>query len=154
MPWELPDILPAEMLRDGWGELDPLIRMSASRSGFDDDAVGVAALEMNWYMRNQLLRDSDWAGMAHSLEIRVPFVDIETLKKIAPYLYGDSPIRKSLVAQACGVNLEGRPKTGFTTPVRKWFAEELGSRTSQGLREWARFTMAEAYGGRFQVGTP
>ena len=26
-------------------------------------------------MRNQLLRDSDWAAMAHSLEVRMPFVD-------------------------------------------------------------------------------
>ena len=30
-------------------------------------------------MRNQLLRDADWAGMAHSLEIRTPLVDIAAL---------------------------------------------------------------------------
>ena len=37
-----------------------------------DDWLAVSALEMSCYMRNQLLRDADWAGMAHSLEIRVP----------------------------------------------------------------------------------
>jgi len=31
-------------------------------------------------MRNQLLRDADWAGMAHSVEILVPLVDIELLR--------------------------------------------------------------------------
>ena len=35
----------------------------------------VAALETSLYMRNQLLRDADWAGMAHGLEVRVPLVD-------------------------------------------------------------------------------
>jgi hypothetical protein len=32
-------------------------------------------LETALYLRNQLLRDSDWASMASSLELRVPFVD-------------------------------------------------------------------------------
>ena len=36
-------------------------------------------LESSLYMRNQLLRDTDWASMAHSLEVRVPLVDVELL---------------------------------------------------------------------------
>ena len=32
-------------------------------------------------MRNQLLRDTDWASMAHSLEVRVPLVDAVLLEK-------------------------------------------------------------------------
>ena len=51
-----------------------------------EDFLKVSALEMVWYMRNQLLRVADWAGMAHSLEIRVPLVDIVLLRKIAPLL--------------------------------------------------------------------
>jgi asparagine synthase (glutamine-hydrolysing) len=35
-------------------------------------------------MRNQLLRDADWAGMAHGIEIRVPLVDLTLLRAIAP----------------------------------------------------------------------
>src|SRR5207248_9168239 len=34
-----------------------------------------AELEISHYLQNQLLRDSDVFGMAHSLEIRVPFLD-------------------------------------------------------------------------------
>ena len=33
-----------------------------------------------WYMRNQLLRDTDWSSMAHGLEVRVPFVDATLLE--------------------------------------------------------------------------
>jgi glycosyltransferase involved in cell wall biosynthesis len=32
-------------------------------------------MESTQYLRNQLLRDADWASMAHSLELRVPLVD-------------------------------------------------------------------------------
>ena len=37
----------------------------------------VATLELSWYMRNQLLRNPDWAGMTHSLEFRVSLVDVK-----------------------------------------------------------------------------
>ena len=35
---------------------------------------------------NQLFRDSDWASMAHSLELRTSLVDIELIKELAPVL--------------------------------------------------------------------
>ena len=35
-------------------------------------------------LRNQLLRDSDWAGMAHALEIRVPMLDLSLLRSLVP----------------------------------------------------------------------
>ena len=40
-------------------------------------------LESSLYMRNQLLRDTDWASMAHSLEVRVPLVDSKLLSQFA-----------------------------------------------------------------------
>ena len=48
-----------------------------------NDFAHVIELESTRYMRNQLLRDTDWTGMAHSLEIRVPLVDHELTEKIA-----------------------------------------------------------------------
>jgi len=35
-------------------------------------------------MRNQLVRDTDWAGMAHGAEIRTPLVDVTVLERLAP----------------------------------------------------------------------
>ena len=46
----------------------------------------VASLEASLYMRNQLLRDADWASMAHSLEVRVPLVDVPLLRAVAPMM--------------------------------------------------------------------
>jgi asparagine synthase (glutamine-hydrolysing) len=153
MPWELPRLLPPEMIREGWGQLEPMARLQQSVNGLHNDSLGVASLEMCHYMRNQLLRDADWAGMAHSVEIRVPFVDVQLLRDLAPYLHGVHAIRKPFVASTCGLDLAERPKTGFSIPVREWFgtqAETEGSPdpgiTERGLRGWARYALARIYG--------
>jgi len=52
------------------------VRLEESIPDAPEDFLKVSALEMVWYMRDQLLRVADWAGMPHSLEIRVPRVDI------------------------------------------------------------------------------
>ena len=99
----------------------------------------VAALESCWYMRNQLLRDTDWSSMAHGLEVRVPFVDISVLDRLGPAIASASPPNKQDLAH-CAQRLPpamlARPKTGFTTPVRKWIAERAGT-SARGLRGWA-----------------
>src|SRR4029077_9301282 len=85
LPHELPVIMDPEIARDGLRRLKPLSRLAASlvpdpRS----DSARVCVLESMHYMRNQLLRDADWAGMAHSIEIRVPLVDFKLLAGLAP----------------------------------------------------------------------
>jgi asparagine synthase (glutamine-hydrolysing) len=101
--------------------------------------VQVAALESCWYMRNQLLRDTDWSSMAHGLEVRVPFVDATLLQHLGPAIASDRPPSKRELA-ACAQQLPpavlNRPKTGFTTPVRGWIASDAGS-LERGLRGWA-----------------
>ena len=37
-------------------------------------------MELNTYMQNVLLRDTDQMSMAHSLEVRVPFLDIDLVE--------------------------------------------------------------------------
>ena len=77
-----------------------------------------------WYMRNQLLRDADWAGMAHGVEIRVPFVDVTVLRALAPMLAGPHPPTKAQLVKAmrapAGRRHRHAQKTGFSVPVRDW----------------------------------
>ena len=40
----------------------------------------ISSLESTFYIVNQLLRDSDWASMDNSIELRTPLVDIDLLK--------------------------------------------------------------------------
>jgi asparagine synthase (glutamine-hydrolysing) len=99
----------------------------------------IAALESSWYLRNQLLRDTDWSSMAHGVEVRVPFVDFALLKIIGPAIASANPPNKrDLAACADGIPLDvsDRRKTGFTTPVGQWIADR-GSAPARGLRGWA-----------------
>ena len=137
MPWELPDILDGEMVAEGWRELDGLARLE---TGLQNPRAAVSALELVWYMRNQLLRDADWAGMAHSLEIRTPLVDIDLFRALLPMLVSPVPPSKQDMARTPRPALPGavlaRPKTGFAVPVRDWLQGDAGR--ARGLRGWAR----------------
>jgi asparagine synthase (glutamine-hydrolysing) len=149
MPWELPAFLDPDLVREGWQRLNTLGELAGLCDSLDSSRLKVSAMELCWYMRHQLLRDSDWAGMAHSVEIRVPFIDVDLLKKLAPLLAQPRGLTKRDVARSLTSKLPApilnRPKTGFSIPVREWMLEaargsELGARSlgDRGLRGWAK----------------
>jgi asparagine synthase (glutamine-hydrolysing) len=150
MPWELDAVLPREVAREGLARLATIDRLGADLDGVSNPRLQVSLLESCWYMRNQLLRDADWAGMAHSLEIRTPLVDATLLRAIAPLLAAgaDAPGKRAM-ADAPRLKLPAsileRPKTGFVVPVRDWIAGGAAP-AERGLRGWARHVHA-AFGG-------
>jgi asparagine synthase (glutamine-hydrolysing) len=141
MPWELPNVMDAEMAARGLDELQCLPAVEDTVRGLRSARLRVSALELSWYMRNQLLRDADWAGMAHSLEIRVPLVDVAFFRAVLPLLASPNPPGKSALAaapaRALPRELVERAKSGFTVPVSDWIREGVAGR-SRGLRGWAR----------------
>ena len=153
MPWELHSVLDADLVRAGWGELAPRLALESTVAEIAQPCAKVAALEMAWYMENQLLRDADWAGMAHSLEIRVPLVDAELFAQVAPHIGGAAAPTKRAMAAAPAEPLPQavleRPKSGFFVPVREWLeggasgAGKVGG--ERGLRGWARWVYAAAW---------
>jgi asparagine synthase (glutamine-hydrolysing) len=154
MPWELPEVLDPDLVREGWRELQPLARLQETVQGLQGAHVRISALEMVWYMRQQLLRDADWAGMAHSLEIRVPLVDLELLRQVAPLLaLREPPTKLDLArtpAQPLPEEVLKRAKTGFAIPVPQWLAEAEDHREfsrQRGLRGWARLVYRHQTGG-------
>jgi len=150
MPYELEALLSPGTVRAGLEALQSLPMLARLHEGIRSPHAKVAALELAWYMRNQLLRDADWAGMAHSVEVRVPFVDVPLFRALSPWLVsGAPPTKTDLVQAACPLFAEtllGRQKTGFTVPVRQWLsdsaarpaAEPAETPADRGLRGWAR----------------
>ena len=49
---------------------------------FNDLYLNTSYMEYKIYLRNQLLRDSDWASMSNSIELRVPFVNKDLISSI------------------------------------------------------------------------
>jgi len=120
MPWELPEILDPDFAAEGWQKLELMIRLNETIEGIDNDAAKVSALEILWYMRNQLLRDSDWAGMAHSLEIRTPLVDGTLFRKVTRMKASKKDLSGTLSKPLPDAILN-RAKTGFYFPVREGY---------------------------------
>ncbi len=131
LPEELPGLVGEDLAVAGLLESDPVSAAQAavgSAPAADDPWVAVHLMESALYMRNQLLRDSDWASMAHSLELRVPFVDMRLRDQIAAL--GFEPARragKGAIARECAPELPAevasRTKTGFTIPTARALAD-------------------------------
>ncbi len=90
----------------------------------------ISELELTRYMRNQLLRDCDVMSMAHSLELRVPFVDRTLFEALASI---PSAVRlskgKRLLTDAVPEVPEwvvNQKKRGFLFPYQKWLGNEWG----------------------------
>lgn len=132
LPRELPNLIGSPLAAAGLEAYDPV--EDAARS-LDDAGIGrrdpsrgweaVHLMESSMYMRNQLLRDSDWASMAHSLELRVPLVDARLQRAAASC--GFRPAKamgKKEVVRAAASELPAavfdRPKSGFSVPIAKW----------------------------------
>jgi asparagine synthase (glutamine-hydrolysing) len=158
MPWELEKCSknislesPMGSLNPEWTDLDNLRlgveRLKANQKPDSDYAAFVnsqaiiSALEITRYMRPCLLRDADWAGMAHSLEIRVPLLDLPLALCVAHQQTRAKPFRKSDLAACALPSLPSavlnRPKTGFAVPIREWrLLGDSGIHKQRGLRGW------------------
>jgi len=147
MPWELEEVLEPELVRLGLRRLDPFFRVSRELNPTPKSRFArVATLESTLYMRNQLLRDTDWTSMAHSLEVRVPLVDAVLLDRCASLLIRPmKPAGKGLLARSPSVPLPGavleKSKTGFSTPISAWTSEAIGS--SDALKRAATLPVRE-----------
>ena len=128
-PEELPALMGAELAQEALRGFDPVEWVQAMTGPLATDSMlAIGQIESMCYLRNQLLRDSDWASMDHSVELRTPLVDATLLAKLRPLLPAFSGFpNKRLLANAPGAALPQeitqRPKTGFGIPVHRWLAE-------------------------------
>ena len=114
----------------------------------------VSYFELNMYMKNQLLRDTDIFGMSHSLEIRVPFLDkelVDYVLKIQPkekFGVYNKQILADISKDILPKEIYDRKKMGFTLPFEHWFRknidifdvdEDIKIKFKNGQLQWARF---------------
>ncbi len=142
MPWELPRLLDAATVAEGLARLQPTLQQMRNTAARLERYSAVAWLELSVYLRNQLLRDTDWASMAHSLEIRTPFVDVDLFKALAPSIASTKRPTKAAVLAGMSPELRGllqtKTKRGFQVPIGQWLQRDgsAGARM-RGWRGWA-----------------
>jgi asparagine synthase (glutamine-hydrolysing) len=137
---ELSDLLQSGPLRDGVLNLDAAAALSAFAPALPDDTVAATGmLELRGYMHNQLLRDTDVMSMAHSLEVRVPFLDhplVEFAAGLPGRVRANGHPPKWLLRRALEDRLPadtGRTKLGFTFPMTEWLRGPLRTRVDEVL---------------------
>jgi asparagine synthase (glutamine-hydrolysing) len=93
-----------------------------------DSFCAVSEVEMSLYMGNTLLRDSDVNSMAHSLEIRVPFLG----QRVVDYACGlpgttrgpqgssGKHLLRKAITDILPQSVFVRPKSGFGLPFGDW----------------------------------
>ncbi len=115
------------------------------RSVADADPLNRALYaDLKLYLPGDLLTLTDRISMAHSLEVRVPFLDHELLEfaaRIPPSykLHGMERkyILKRAVADLLPKSFFSRRKMGFSPPLTVWFRNELRSFVEETLTESA-----------------
>ena len=95
---------------------------------FKNSKIHLSLLDSLFYMRNQLLRDSDWASMYHGIELRTPFVDIDLINNLKNIMksysiYENKEFIKLIFNSILPNEVINKKKIGFQTPIIKWYEE-------------------------------
>lgn len=148
LPEEVNQFMDVSMIKEGLRTLEPLLHLEMLGSGIAGNHGKIVSMELCWYMRHQLLRDADWASMAHGLELRTPFVDRGFFESVLPTIVAPNPSTKitllNCIPEVLSKNIRERRKTGFATPVRQWLNGRYTKSTSdRGLRGWSRIVYSE-----------
>lgn len=96
-----------------------------------DDLTKMQFLDINLWLPGDILLKADKMSMAHSIELRVPFLDKQVMK-IAEKIPSRYRVRnmntKYALRAAAKTKLpkawSNRPKVGFPVPIRYWFRED------------------------------
>lgn len=117
-------------------ELEPnnahFIKLLNEVQHLESDLNKLLYLEIYTFLVDHNLNYTDKAGMAHSVEIRVPFLDIELVEfatQIPPSLKLKGKetkyVLRKLAERYLPKDVIYRPKTGFGAPVEHWVRHEL-----------------------------
>lgn len=107
-----------------------------------DPFAAVSCMEAQSYLVSTLLRDTDSMSMAHSLEVRVPFLD-HALVEFVTQLPQGAKLRRGVPKALLVTALEDllpsevvkQTKRGFTFPWAEWLRGPLKAKVENGLSE-------------------
>ena len=108
-----------------------LLRRDYDRMGYLKDSDQMQGIDLLYWLPGDILKKTDRMSMAHSLEVRVPFLDLdvyETARRLPHRMKFHHGITKYALRKAAAGILPGqasaRRKLGFPVPIRNWLREE------------------------------
>ena len=113
--------------------MSPGRSLAASYPGFEalSESRQMQLVDIDYWMRGDILAKADRMTMAHSLELRVPYLDVEVARvsaRIPDSLKYREGTTKWLLRRAfqgrVPTTTQQRAKLGFPTPLRHWLSED------------------------------
>jgi asparagine synthase (glutamine-hydrolysing) len=127
----LMEVFPLKLRRVLW--TDPRQAQPVVLEPTRDGITGLQLLDVDTYLPGDLLLKADIASMAHSLELRSPFLDHEVVElglALPDSLKTRAREGKVALRRAFALDLPpqvaSRGKTGFGVPLGRWFRSDLG----------------------------
>jgi asparagine synthase (glutamine-hydrolysing) len=109
-----------------------------------DSFTKISWLESRSYLVSTLLRDTDAMSMHHSVEVRVPFLDLPLVEYMLSIPESSKRWRgrpKGLLIEALmdvlPDDVVAQPKRTFTFPWDNWLRGPLGKRVKEALTDWS-----------------
>lgn len=108
-----------------------LLQRTYDSIGYLKDSDQMQSIDLAYWLPGDILKKSDRMSMAHSLEIRVPFLDLdvyETARRLPSRMKFRHGVTKYALRKAAQSVLpkqaSDRRKLGFPIPIRNWLREE------------------------------
>ena len=142
-PEEIADLINTKIIDEEMSDLELQQQKEINDKDFENEQLKIMYFEIKYYLCSKLLRDSDWASMANSVELRTPFVDWFFFNELLPLLKSNIKISKknmldSFKGQA-PLELYNRKKTGFAIPYRQYFKKVSGikNKYTDPIKDWS-----------------
>jgi asparagine synthase (glutamine-hydrolysing) len=140
------EVFPRELRSELWAGDPQPSRAFLPRARYDG-VRGLQALDIETYLAGDLLPKADLASMAHSLELRSPFLDPEVVE-LGLALPDHLKVRgrrgkialRSAFADVLPPEVADRGKAGFGLPLGRWFRGELREQAHDLLCEDSLFS--------------
>ena len=146
LPHEIKELLTPDIFKSGWDELNIIENLKEDVRDIKENKLSIMYLEIKYYLCSKLLNDSDWVSMAHSIEMRTPFVDWFFFKKLIPLLKSNININKKMLLDCVNdkipKELYRRKKTGFAIPYKSYL-EKISNQNikySHSIKDWSIFS--------------
>jgi asparagine synthase (glutamine-hydrolysing) len=124
-----PDFATPEALAEPYGVSDDIYQRSAGM----DDVRRMQHLDLHLWLPGDILTKADRLSMAHSLELRVPFLDTVVWKAASRIPVGmqldahqTKKVLRAAAASVLPADVCALPKLGFPVPVRTWLRSDWG----------------------------
>ena len=142
-PEEIADLINSKTIDEAISDLKFQRQKETNDNDFENEQLKIMYFEIKYYLCSKLLRDSDWASMANSVELRTPFVDWFFFNELLPILKSNIKISKRNMLDSfkgqTPPELYSRKKTGFAIPYKQYFKKMSGikNKYTDPIKDWS-----------------